>query len=608
MRTRSSSAANATSADRDPSRRKQENNQVLPFKDNRPAAAVKEKMQEIAGNSPQAAQLKVIQSMAGNAVIQRYKKGSSSGHQQNDSAPMFTEQDSKPSLKNNWTWKSWLPSREHSLEYAKTAKKGATTDLLIADDNSLAINDTSKEPKEFYADPEIVKTSNARLENVHSTVRLKLNSNTITASGKQLQMVTPEQVRIPEEPFDDMLKHECIEMTGEVIGMEGQWGSEAVIGTGDKQTHVELSPKSTTEPQIGRLAKSLSTATDARSIKKAKRDMKNEQDNINQQDAKTYGTRSGKGELDSSEKKLGVNKYAAPEVGEAYTIYSNYAEPTGKKDYSRLQKNGAPTTRTSIWGYHYAGVSAKSKDGKDTITLENYNRRDDVKAKGNEVRDALLVKFRKQLGTQLSSQISTIEGTDLNNALSGQAGIRKTFVNEYIRILNGVGPEKAWFFAIYGSKKDQSFHEKQGGSGSFSNPITLQVRKVLRTAKYHWSEELTTLHAGIDDYVKNSDNALSGGIEDKNVLQALDTFKLAVDNARTQQELDDAKLILPAIDELIAAAEQLEISLTEQYIGTGKSLPETAMDFEPKFEITEELKKLATVKPMLLRLKNMVNK
>lgn len=54
------------------------------------------------------------------------------------------------------------------------------------------------------------------------------------------------------------------------------------------------------------------------------------------------------------DKDAGINKYAAPEVGEGFTM------STGGKDY--------PGNRT--WNFHWAGVVMTS--GCDRVTLENY--------------------------------------------------------------------------------------------------------------------------------------------------------------------------------------------------------------------------------------------
>lgn len=55
--------------------------------------------------------------------------------------------------------------------------------------------------------------------------------------------------------------------------------------------------------------------------------------------------------------KVGINRHANPDVGEAYTISSGGdAKPNGR----------------SVWNFHWGGVIFKSTTGSDNITMENY--------------------------------------------------------------------------------------------------------------------------------------------------------------------------------------------------------------------------------------------
>lgn len=61
-------------------------------------------------------------------------------------------------------------------------------------------------------------------------------------------------------------------------------------------------------------------------------------------------------EQDTFDQKTGINRYANPAVGEAYTISSGGKDKPGK----------------STWNFHWAGVIFKSTTGSDNITMENY--------------------------------------------------------------------------------------------------------------------------------------------------------------------------------------------------------------------------------------------
>jgi hypothetical protein len=67
---------------------------------------------------------------------------------------------------------------------------------------------------------------------------------------------------------------------------------------------------------------------------------------------------------DELDKTLGINRWANPEIGEAYTTSSGGEEHAGMPE-------GAST-----WNYHYAAVVLKSSDGSDAVALENYATRD----------------------------------------------------------------------------------------------------------------------------------------------------------------------------------------------------------------------------------------
>ena len=78
--------------------------------------------------------------------------------------------------------------------------------------------------------------------------------------------------------------------------------------------------------------------------------------------AEVYAELGGKGaydalgpvEKDAFDKKAGINRYAAPGVGEGYTMASGGADHVGM----------------STWNFHWGGVIMVS--GGDRVTLENY--------------------------------------------------------------------------------------------------------------------------------------------------------------------------------------------------------------------------------------------
>lgn len=66
-------------------------------------------------------------------------------------------------------------------------------------------------------------------------------------------------------------------------------------------------------------------------------------------------------------RKFGVNQFAAPKVGEAFAVFSTRSRSPQET------KAAAEESATEPWTYHFAAVVAR--DGDDSVTLENYNRR-----------------------------------------------------------------------------------------------------------------------------------------------------------------------------------------------------------------------------------------
>lgn len=75
-----------------------------------------------------------------------------------------------------------------------------------------------------------------------------------------------------------------------------------------------------------------------------------------------YQSMSG-ADQEKFDEKVGINRHANPDVGDAYTISSG----------------GPPKSSRPTWNFHWAGVLFKSTTGSDNITMENYagNRTDE---------------------------------------------------------------------------------------------------------------------------------------------------------------------------------------------------------------------------------------
>ena len=385
--------------------------------------------------------------------------------------------------------------------------------LLVSEDNTLAINDTQEQAKEFYGAAGIVGSSNEALEAAKSKVRLKESGElSLHLSGGTLKKITPtpdkETVRGAAKEFAELGNHICIEMASSVMGSRSH---EAVFQEprSEHETVVNISSGNDAgDPMINTLgeefAKSPKVNTDsvrANMLNKPSPNFPGESY------SKKARTKSGKRKA----RKMGINEYASPEVGEGYATYSLAASKTKQIDY--LQTGSAREALQSIWGYHYAAVVAKSNDGTDTVTLENYNRADDVYKLLVEVMkrqiEANANKFKDIL-----AEVTPVDGDQrpdthfkLMRVLEVARGISpEDAYSAFLKIANSYAATESWFFKMQSQKKGQSFHEQQAASGAFVNPLTLRVRpqdnirEGERTAQLKWFNaisELPTQIAGL---------------------------------------------------------------------------------------------------------------
>ena len=204
-----------------------------------------------------------------------------------------------------------------------------------------------------------------------------------------------------------------------------------------------------------------------------------------------YGSKTSSTRRIARARQLAINQFASPKVGEGFATFST-----------------RPRRGRKTWGYHYAGVVARSADGHDWVTLENYNRSGDIKRLAETVYRRVLKQNRqvvldkidqlKQAQSTMSadawgSDMRYFELEDLQAKLTSENVFRKlrevlvairenagsdraNAENDFQRLLD-TDANRKWFFHLYGSAKGQSFHEQAVKSGYFMNPLTLRVSK-----------------------------------------------------------------------------------------------------------------------------------
>jgi hypothetical protein len=401
---------------------------------------------------------------------------------ENEDSHFFTTQSKEPEVRRSG-------KGNYSIAH-KIERSNEKQNLKVSDDGTMAINDTAAEAKEFYAADSVFDRSKDKLEAAESQIKLvKSGGLSLAAEGKTLSKITPEPAAEEQEEkageFASLVSHICIEMASGVMGNQDGYQHEAVFQSSRKRrkqtTVANISSQGTRgDKKIDRLAAALGTAGSGITHEQMREQMHSggpEPD----LPGRDYGQKSGLGQLDQTERGLGINRYAQPEIGEGFATFSVAGHKTKNIDYA----TGGPEIErlSNVWGYHFAGVVAKSDDKKDAITLENYNRTDDVFKQLKLVLKRLVDGNKVKIGAELA-KVAPAAGDDrteirekLEKTLQIVRGLSADDAHQaYLKIARTYSAEQSWFFQMYGSGEGQSFHEQQAASGAFVNPLTLRVR------------------------------------------------------------------------------------------------------------------------------------
>jgi hypothetical protein len=321
--------------------------------------------------------------------------------------------------------------------------------LRVSDDGRMAIEDSdlsTRQPKVFFATADVFRASNAALRDVVSDFRLAQGGETvriITASGREhvLRSAYPVFAAAPAAARDLSLtaSQNCNDMATSVIGARASstavvasppGGVPSGVRTIDTQIHntvADLVVKVLKKAETGSVY-NLQVLATAREWKygEGERRMREAVNRISRE----YAEAVESGSPDALLRKFGINRHAAPEVGDAFVIHGvATADERGEVTDWSSRRSFQPR-----WPYHWGGVVAKS--GTDVVTLENYDR---------------------DSGTSKSK-------------------------------------DPRWYFQMYGQGRAQSFHEAWAASGAFANPMTLAMRNPRRPApRTNWAGILILL-------------------------------------------------------------------------------------------------------------------
>lgn len=528
-------------------------------------------------------------------------------------------------------------------------------DLKVAGDGSLAIEAAASQPKVFFAEPSVVERSNIALEDADSAVRLTEGGkrkrirvpvgggslNSLSSVGwrpagnqdllaaisvcsdvadkvaggierTEAALVLQEHgtegaapstaISFSAEPLKGALYHALAEKPSaeglvraneahaEVVADQDAWEnafrSEIQNGIIEADAVRYLIRLAVTPGEVLGKVKAL--------INRAYRD-KPQPSPVTEAElgiilSKAYGGQP-RGRARERSRRLGVNEYAAPEVGEAYATF-----PVGGRDFTgehpafrqRIEEAEGEvdeavealrgTQVTDGWTWHLAAVVATSLDGKDRVTLENYNReveKDKAKRKifaglrGQfEEMNRLLVGLRAPEQLDAGAMKELLQKAEKRASQELQPAVYRAL--ESFRQLDATPGGGLWYFGMYGpaeeqvdgGTQDQSFHRAMVATGDFANPITYRLRGKATEGKVKQEiaadEHLSRAHGLIAQIL----NGALGGVAGKGYLLEL------VERARA------------ALESALASANQGRRLRRMEYLEAYDELGETLTDLE----------------------------
>jgi hypothetical protein len=272
--------------------------------------------------------------------------------------------------------------------------------LRVSDDYNMAIEHSdlqARQPKAFYATPGVVTAANLSLTNARSGVQLQIGAQSITiwsdrVTQHTLFLVTPTY----NGGNADQLPQNCNSIAAAIIGGNDQSTARLYDKTAEIAARLAPSARQAYQTAITDDLANDRVTDDALHLDRIAKEYVSSQKNTGKQ-------------------QYGANRFAAPNVGEAFvigTVGGGTPHPGGGQ---RVRDYRSGQNRILNWSFHFGGVVAMS--GTDRVTLENFARGDNRQ----------------------------------NNA------------------------DPRWYFQMYGEHKGQSFHHANKSSSAFSNPLTVAV-------------------------------------------------------------------------------------------------------------------------------------
>lgn len=423
-----------------------------------------------------------------------------------------------------------------------TSQASGLPSFRVSESGELAVPDGEAQPRNFYAQAETVNEANDVFRDAGATARLTTEGHGVvvptdpqnpdTSGTRRLKRVhAAEEVPtgvdggVRLQIAAALPAMDCNNFVTLVMGASANASRVAVLQKAGTGQETEVQAPTGGEP-IEQMARHMTRSKPADPPKMGRL---LEEDALQAPDlvaGKTAYEQMSDSSRTARAARLGINESASPEVGEGFVIRSmdnvelrahpaplpaqqnpgllsradrkqmrnSYLQILAQLDQAQAHlqagRHGLPARVQRMmrtWGEHYAGVVAK--DGPDVVTLENYNRRTEIRWEHERIFNNLFRDF-EQFRLLVSQNVASLyqapdEGTIRNMVqLARQAGnlplAYQAALNEAQQSfqqglqLTGRTGGGNFFFQMYGPG-DQSFHSAYKDVAS--NAMTLHIRE-----------------------------------------------------------------------------------------------------------------------------------
>lgn len=417
---------------------------------------------------------------------------------------------------------------------------GGLPSVKISTNRRMAIHHTDKQPKEFFAESDLVDESNGKLAGTGSRIRLKKGSKSIKVPDNDTPLVrvtAAVPVPVDAEHTDGLREvtsythHKCDEFITQIV----PFAARAISLLPDRGRAIDIRTGGMGEPLEDLLDYAVKHKDHPTSL-----GMKEHAEALPRSEyaADAYTSAARYRALDPADKRrvassVGLDEHATADVGGGYVIASRFSaelmggfgQTLNAEEYLAAIKklrdldpkldateqdvdDMAVLGMMKLWGSHYAGVVAK--DGPDTVTYENYNRDTEKDWEIRDVFNNLFMDFEE-------FRRFVAETTDKLN-LNADVTQAKELISEAHKALRGVITranseeerlklalakaqrtidrslesdaehlQSLVYFQMYGAA-EQSFHAHYKGMGS--SPVTMALHRTIDAEQTRFTRAL----------------------------------------------------------------------------------------------------------------------